>query len=52
MACGRPFNGEHIVEGTPLVCGTKLWWKTPDAKRPQDRVVEVLTCPACAKENL
>lgn len=51
MACGKPTNGGHVVEGSPLTCGTKLYWKT-DPKRPQDRELEVVLCGECrAKEK-
>lgn len=46
MACGRAWDGEHKVEGAPLRCGDKLYWKT-DASRPQDRTLEVNLCPQC-----
>ncbi len=47
MSCGAPTNGGHQVEGAVLTCGTRLYWKTKDSARPQDRTLEVVLCSEC-----
>jgi hypothetical protein len=47
MSCGATTNGGHKVEGAALHCGTRLYWKTADKTRPQDRELEVVLCDDC-----
>ena len=52
MSCGATTNGGHQVEGAPLHCGTRLYWKTADKNRPQDRELEVVLCDTCKEKGV
>jgi len=46
--CNKPYNGEHKVEGSPLRCGTKLYWAT--AKDNRERTLEIVLCEECKEK--
>lgn len=52
MSCGAPTNGGHQVEGKSLHCGMKLYWKTPNAQRPQDKTQEIVLCDTCKSKGV
>jgi hypothetical protein len=47
--CGKEYNGDRKVEGTPLRCGVNLYWKVPGKER--ERTQEVNLCDECRKEQ-
>lgn len=42
--CGKAWNGNHVVEGAALRCGTNLYHKAPSAK---ESTLEVVLCDDC-----
>jgi hypothetical protein len=48
--CGRDFNGDHKVEGAPLRCGTRLYWKKTSGKDTA-RELEIILCTACEEKE-
>jgi hypothetical protein len=48
--CGRDFNGDHKVEGTPIRCGMNLYWKKGSGK-DNARDLEVNLCPECEEKE-
>jgi hypothetical protein len=46
--CGKVYNGQHKVEGLPLTCGMKLYWRLPGTKlSDKERRCEDVLCEEC-----
>lgn len=48
--CGKPYNGDHQVNGEPLRCGVSLYWKVPGGNE-RARTEEVNLCPECKEKE-
>ncbi len=46
MSCGRLIEGNfgYTVVGSPLICGTRLYWKSENRE-------EVVLCRKCSEEH-
>jgi hypothetical protein len=47
MSCGKPTNGGYVVEGAPLKCGTRLYWKVKGERNVSE--MEIVLCDDCKK---
>ena len=50
--CGKVYNGQHKVEGSPLTCEMKLFWRLPGTKlSDKARRCEAVLCSDCQEET-